>query len=351
MLRTILAITLLTTISVFSFGQEKQYKALTIGFYNLENLFDTLDTETTNDRDFLPNGSYAWNTEKYNNKLEKLAFHIPGIGAKTVKEGPAVLGVCEVENRQVLEDLVKQPGLAAQNYEIIHYQSPDERGIDNGFLYQPELFTPTNHKVYHVILDEKGGERDYTRDVLLVSGLLDGEKMHFLVNHWPSRSGGEARSAPKRIEAAKMNKHIIDSIQNQEDGAKIFTMGDFNDDPVSTSLKKTLAAKKSASSLRKNDLFNPFWAMYKKGYGTTAWRDAWSLFDQIIISESVVNTDSGYKYLRAGRFNPDYALQTKGAYKGYPKRTHAGGEYLNGYSDHFAVYVFLIKEVTGTGVM
>lgn len=345
-IKHILFTTLFGLLLTVSFGQKPKYKVQTIAFYNLENLFDTIRNEEINDIDFTPQGSYGWDSKKYDNKLQNMSSVIPKIGANVIDEGPAILGVCEIENRGVLEDLVAMPGLKERNYQIVHEDSPDERGIDCALLYQADKFTVESHKSFFTKIRDRGGEPDYTRDVLLVTGLLDGERFHFLVNHWPSRSGGEKVSMPNRIASAELNKEIIDSIKLADPTAKIVTMGDFNDDPVSPSMKKVLNAKGNKKLLQEGDLYNPFFTKYKKGFGTTAWRDAWSLFDQIVVSESLVFPDNGgYQYINAGRHNPDHMLQTKGRFKGYPKRTHAGGEYLNGYSDHFPVYIYVAKEV------
>ncbi len=332
---------------LFAAAQNGQYRATTVAFYNLENLFDIYDSEETNDKDFLPQGSYAWNMEKYENKLANMSKVISQIGSDVVSEGPAVIGVCEVENRKVLEDLVATPLLASKEYSIIHFDSPDERGIDNALLYQKRFFIPTNSKAYNVVLEEKeNGDIDYTRDVLLVSGRLNGEKVHFLVNHWPSRSGGEARSQPRRIAAARVNMRIMDSIKQHEPNAKIMVMGDFNDHPNNESIKGVLNTSKKMKKTKEGQLFNPFYKYYKKGLGTTAWRDSWGLFDMIIVSSALINGDPGkLKYYRAGVFRQPWLTQKTGKYKGYPLRTHAGGAYMNGYSDHFAVYVILVREL------
>jgi len=329
-----------------TFAQQKKYKVETIAFYNLENLFDTVRDETINDIDFTPEGSYAWDSKKYNNKLKNMSAVIPKIGANVLDEGPAIIGVCEIENRKVLEDLVAMPGMKERNYKIVHEDSPDERGIDVGFLYQEDKFEVESFESFFTKIPPRGGEEDFTRDVLLVTGLLDGERLHFLVNHWPSRSGGEKASMPNRIASAELNKKIIDSLKADDPKVKVITMGDLNDDPISPSVKQVLDAKGNKKLLRPTDLYNPFYTMYKRGQGTTAWRDAWSLFDQIIITPSLVYAEEGtFQYLKAGRHAPAHMLQSKGNFKGYPKRTHAGGEYLNGYSDHFAVYIYLAKEV------
>ncbi|MEO6760149.1 MAG: hypothetical protein ABIO24_11900, partial [Saprospiraceae bacterium] len=172
------------------------YKVAAIGFYNLENFFDTLDSPITNDADFLPNGRLAWNTVKYVSKQANMAKVISQLATEVSPDGVAMLGVAEVEDRKVLEDLVLQPALKARNYQIVHFDSPDERGIDCAFLYQPKYFKLTSAQPMPVLLiDNKTGVRDFTRDILYVTGLFDGEPIHVMVGHWPSRRGGETGSA------------------------------------------------------------------------------------------------------------------------------------------------------------
>ncbi len=333
----------LSTISLFA--QEKQYQVSCIAFYNLENLFDTIDTPDVNDIEFTPKGGYSWNSMKYNNKLENMSSAISQIGGKYSPNGPVVLGVSEVENKQVLEDLVKMPALKNANYGIVHYDSPDRRGIDVALLYNKEHFTPVKSSPHRLYMDNDTSFR--TRDQLLVEGLLDGETIYVIVNHWPSRSGGEYRSRPKRVAAAALTKQIADSVLNVNKDAKIVIMGDLNDDPTNESCKKTLNAKKKPSQVKEGGLYNTSWSLFAKGVGSLAYRDSWNLFDQIIISYGLLNAESktGYKFWKAHIFNEDFLTQQDGRFKGYPKRTHAGGSYLNGYSDHFPSYIYLVKEL------
>lgn len=341
-MKTILFTFLLLGIHYSSYSQ---YKVHTIAFYNLENIFDTIRNEEINDESFTPQGDVGWNTFKYNNKLENMSKVLSEIGTSSaMKAPPAVIGVCEVENRTVLEDLIHTPALAPYNYAIVHEDSPDERGIDVGFLYREDLFEVESYKSFKTNLPD---EDDKTRDILLVTGKLDGETMHFTVNHWPSRSGGEKISMPNRAAAAKNLRSIIDSLQAENNMAKIISMGDFNDDPVSPSVAKILDAKIKTSKLKRvTDLYNPFYDYYKKGYGTTAWRDAWSLFDMLIITNSLREApEDSFRFIKANRFDPKYLIQQDGRFKGYPLRTHSFGNYLNGYSDHLPVYLYLAKKV------
>ncbi len=324
----------------------KDYKAITVAFYNLENLFDYEDDPLTFDEDRTPNGKDHWTKEIYEAKLANMAKVISEIGLDVAGASPAIIGVSEIENRRVLEDLLNQAPLVKQNYGIIHFESPDRRGIDVAMLYEKKIFTPTQYKTFELLLydDNDRTKRIYTRDQLLVSGMLDGEKIHVIVNHWPSRSGGEERSRPKRIKAAKLNKQIIDSLFSEDPYAKIITMGDLNDDPTSPSVKKILNTEETREDLKMKELYNPMEEMYRKGMGTLAYRDAWNLFDQIILSTEFVKKDfSTYRLYKAGIFNKKYLETPNGQYKGYPFRSFVNG-YTGGYSDHFPVYVFLLKE-------
>ncbi len=344
-------LTLLIFLVSFSlFAQsEKTYKVNTIAFYNLENLFDYEDDPITFDDDRTPDGRDHWTKEIYEAKLKNMAKVISEIGLDVTGTAPAIIGVCEIENRRVLEDLVNQDPLVQKDYGIVHFDSPDRRGIDVALLYQKKVFTPTHYGKHELKIYDNNDEtkRIYTRDQLLVSGMLDGEKIHLIVNHWPSRSGGEARSRPKRIKAAKLNKQIIDSLLSDDPYAKIITMGDFNDDPTSPSIKEVLKAEKKREKVGLKELYNPMEEMYKKGLGTLAWRDGWNLFDQMIISSELLKKDySSYRFYKSGIFNKTYLANPRGRYQGYPYRSFADGGYTGGYSDHFPVYIYLIKETT-----
>ena len=342
----------LLTVLIFTittaFSQEKKaYKVNTIAFYNLENLFDTENDPLTYDDDRTPDGKDHWTEEIYQDKLKNMAKVMAEIGAEVSGSAPTIIGVCETENRKVLEDLVNQETLVEQDYGIIQFDSPDRRGIDVALLYKKKLFTPTHYKAKELLIydDNDKSKRVFTRDQLVVSGVLDGEKIHLIVNHWPSRSGGEKRSRSKRIKAAKLNRQIIDSIFSDDPYAKIITMGDLNDDPSNTSVKDHLNAKRKTSELGIKELYNPMEDLAKQGYGSLAYRDSWNLFDQIIISTELTKKDfSSYRFYQAGIYNKTYLVNAHGRYKGYPYRSFASGSYTGGYSDHFPVYIYLVKE-------
>jgi len=342
---------LLVSLSFFVAGnaqEKKKFKAHTIAFYNLENLFDT-----ENDPDKFDERSPIMEMkgdveEVYKKKVHNMARVIADVGFDVTNNTPAIIGVSEVENIKVLEDLVNDPLLLKKDYGIVHYHSPDARGIDVGLLYQKSLFTPTTTSSRElVIYDDNTRKRVYTRDQLLVTGKFDGEMIHLIVSHWPSRSGGEARSRPKRIAAAKLNKRIIDSLQSIDPYAKIFTMGDFNDDPTNASMKKVLNAKRKKDKVELKGIYNPYENLFKKdGLGTTAYRDAWSLFDQILVTKPLLDRDfSTYRFYKAGIYNKLYLTEKKGRWKGYPKRSFSNGNFTDGFSDHFPVYVYIVKEI------
>ncbi len=327
--------------------KKNDYQLRTIAFYNLENLFDTKNDTLVYDDDRTPEGKDNWTQERYDHKLSQLAKVISQIGSTANKTPPDVLGVCEVENKQVLQDLVNQPILRKYDYGIVHFDSPDERGIDVALLYRKQAFIPTAFESRRLLLSKDDGYRDYTRDQLVVEGVLDNEKIHFIVNHWPSRSGGEARSRPFRLAAAKLNKRIIDSIQRNNSLAKIISMGDFNDDPVDPSFKRILQVKGKKKQLDSMSLFGPMEKPFRKGEGSLAYRDKWNLFDQIYMTANLVSkTTETYQFWKAGIFTPNYLVDPQGKYKGYPLRTYAGGSYIGGFSDHFPVYVYLIRQVS-----
>ncbi|MDA9803858.1 endonuclease/exonuclease/phosphatase family protein [Flavobacteriaceae bacterium] len=343
---SLLIVLIFTITTVFS-QEKKAYKVNTVAFYNLENLFDTENDPLTYDDDRTPDGKDHWTEEIYQDKLKNMAKVMAEIGAEVSGSAPTIIGVCETENRKVLEDLVNQETLVEQDYGIIQFDSPDRRGIDVALLYKKKLFTPTHYKAKELLIydDNDKSKRVFTRDQLVVSGMLDGEKIHLIVNHWPSRSGGEKRSRSKRIKAAKLNRQIIDSIFSDDPYAKIITMGDFNDDPTNPSVKDHLNAKRKANNLAIKELYNPMEDLAKQGYGSLAYRDSWNLFDQIIISTELTKKDfSSYRFYKAGIYNKTYLVNAHGRYKGYPYRSFASGSYTGGYSDHFPVYIYLVKE-------
>jgi len=344
-------------------AQEKQYKVHTVAFYNFENLFDTINNPNI-DEEWTPTGLQRWTSKKYSQKLENLSKVLMQIGTNDQqKEAPTFIGCSEVENQGVLEDLIKQPNLIKIDYGIVHFDSPDRRGIDVGLLYQKKHFKPTSFINIPLIIyrdntnekDKKEKENDddktevginnrvYTRDILLVTGFLDGEEINIMVNHWPSRSGGEKKSSPFREAAGRLDRKIMDSIYKVNPEAKIICMGDLNDGTYNKSVKEGIGAKLKKSEVKQFGVYNPFEQMYKDGNASLFYRDAGDIFDQIMVSETLIKEDySSFRYWKAGIYNKSFLIQTTGQYKGYPLR-HSANDV--GYSDHFPVYVYLIKEV------
>lgn len=344
---TLLVISLVLLIISLSttqaFAQDRKATLACIAFYNVENLFDTIDSPGIRDQEYTPEGSKQWDSEKYWDKIEKLARVIAEIGTELTPDGPAIVGLAEVENKLVLNDLVNDPQIRNRAYRIVHYDSPDRRGVDVALIYQPKYFTYLSSKPYLFV--PEGRENFFSRDVLLVSGLFHGEPMHILVNHWPSRRGGERRSRPLRNAAAQLNRHIVDSLMQADPKAHILVMGDFNDDPINESMKVHLNTGWDRKKLKEGQLYNPFYDFYRRGIGTLAWRDSWNLFDMIVMSQTLLTEDkSTYTFMRAGVFNRRYLVQPEGRFAGYPFRTHAGDTYLGGYSDHFPVYLYIVRE-------
>ncbi len=348
-------------------AQQKKFAVHTVAFYNLENLFDTINNPN-NDEEWLPSGAQNWTSAKYHQKLHNLARVLSEIGTGENPNSPTFIGGSEIENRGVLEDLIKEPALAVHDYGIVHYDSPDKRGIDVALLYQKKFFKPTSSVNIPLLIyrnDSKIKEKNsnetaedkadkdlievavdnrvYTRDVLLVTGLLDGEEVNIIVNHWPSRSGGEKKSSPFREAAGRLDRKIMDSIYKINPNAKILNMGDLNDGTYNKSVKEGVGAKLKKEEVKQFGVYNPFEEMAVKGNASLFYRDAGDIFDQIMVSETLIQKDySSFRYWKAGIYNKPFMIQTTGQYKGYPLR-HSISE--PGFSDHFPVYLYLIKEV------
>jgi hypothetical protein len=391
-------LTLFVLLFSLNVSAQQKFKAAAVGFYNLENLFDTevsagfidgtkspedqtyhtsvsvneisgLDTVAYKGRytyqdlagkkiirplilqaeEFSPNGKKVWTQERYNQKLKNLSEVISLLGKDQTNDAPVIVGITEIENREVVEDLIAQPALKKYDYGIVHFNSFDARGIDVGLIYQKSRFKVITAKPYEVEIFNDNGYRSYTRDILRVTGLLDGEEITFLVNHWPSRSGGEQASMPRRKKAAEVMKAIFDEIRAENPKAKIIAMGDFNDDPVSPSIKQVLNTEGKKDKVKEGDIFNPMEAMFKKGMGTLGYRDSWNLFDQFIVTGSLVDQDKKfetYKMFKTEIFSAPYLITPEGQYKGYPFRMYGGDTYYaKGYSDHFPIYTVLLREM------
>ncbi len=308
-IRILIFLVFISSITTFGQKKEKQFNIRTIAFYNVENLFDTINDPDKND-EASPIMELKGNRSKvYWSKMDNMAMVISKIGLEKTNTGPAIIGLSEVENRSVLEDLIANDHLKDIHYGIIHFDSPDRRGVDVALLYQKRYFKPISEKNYELRMWDEKGRRVYTRDQLLVSGILDGELIHIIVNHWPSRSGGELKSRPKREKAAWLTGQIIGDIKKDDPNAKIIIMGDLNDDPNNSSLKKVLKAKGKKKEVRDGDIFNPMEDMFRRGFNTLGYRDNINLFDQILISSSLLTTSGDYdtyKMFKTNIFNPHF---------------------------------------------
>lgn len=315
-------------------------KTLRVAFYNVENLMDTLDDPVKDDAEFLPGSRIAWTSERYEVKLDHLAKVIKDLSAG---QPIAILGLCEVENRRVVEDLVRSPQIMPFNFGIIHHESPDERGIDNAMLYDARQFKPLTTS--YLPINFPFAPDDFTRDIIYVKGICPkskGDTLHVFINHWPSRSEGQEVSEPKRIFAAGVLKSVTDSVLRINPGALILVMGDLNDEPSDKSLTEGLKALPPAEKPAGTSLYNLMYPLFKEGKGTLYYKD-WDLFDQIIISGNMWNNLKGIHFTggRGSIFSPDYLLFTNKEGLSRPNRT-AAKDYYGGYSDHLPVYIDLI---------
>jgi len=317
------------------FNKDKVSNYFTVAFYNLENLFDTFDDKFTHDDDFLPKAEKQWTPKRYKKKLRKLGQVISQIGAKTSGEIPAIVGLAEVENRLVVKDLIQSRGLKDYPLDLVHFDSPDDRGIDVALIYNTDYFKVENTEVFPLLLFDENDRRDNTRDILLVEGFLNDEKIHIIVNHWPSRREGLEISEPKRLTASSKVIEIMDLIKEKDATAKVIIMGDFNDNPSDKSIKQLSQS---------HDLYNPMETLLSYTRGTLNYRSEWNLFDQILFTTNFFEyKPNSHSFSKANIFDADFLKQFKGRYKGNPFRTYVGRTYKGGFSDHFPVYIHLKK--------
>lgn len=346
-MRRIMLATAMLAVMIFVSGQlaaaEKvnpaKYKVYGVAFYNLENLFDTINNNGNYDLEFSPAGARQWDGRKYWSKINRLAECIAAMSGKTTPNGPAVIGISEIENRSVVEDLVRAEPIRRNMYQVVHHDSPDRRGVDVGLIYNPRLFkllNVTNHRL----------DIGYpTRDQMCVVGEMGGDTVAVIVNHWPSRLNGKDKSSPTREKAAALCKSISDSLWRVNPNIGVIIMGDMNDDPMDPSCAKVLEARRDPEGVAAHGFFNPWWKLLDKGIGTLAYKGAWNLFDQIIVSGNLLEQNtSGLRYWRCQVNNFEFLKDTEGSRQGYPKRTFSGGVWLDGYSDHYPTEIFLIKE-------
>lgn len=338
---------LLLMVSTTSFAQQKKYSLYAVGFYNLENLFDTCHDEGKNDYEFLPTGSYKWDGLKYSHKLNNMSQVLGEMGTDMLpKIGCTFIGVSEVENHKVLDALLEREPLKSRGWQYCHIEGPDRRGVDCALFYNPSLFTVRNVKLVPYVQTLAKDSAFKTRGFLTVSGTLAGEHVTVIVNHWPSR----AASSFYREQAGREVRELKDSLQRDDPNVKIFIMGDMNDDPTNKSMADALGARQNIKDVEDGGLYNPWWnILVKEGTGTLMYKGSWNLFDQIVMSSPLLNRNgekdyTSLKFYKNQIFRRDYLFQTEGKYKGGMKRTTAGGVWLDGYSDHLPTIVYLLKE-------
>ena len=336
---------------------EKGKRNYVIGFYNLENLFDTYNDPAKNDEEFLPEGKNKWTEAKYAKKLHNMASVIRTM-ADANGRFHTILGVSEIENRLVLEDLVSQPEIADANYQIVHYDGPDRRGVDVALLYKPEQFTYINSEsipftfegsAIEFAMNREQQDNFRTRDILMVHGTIDGEHFAFYVAHLPSRIGGKGGDLRSRGGEIIYN-HALGMMEKYP-GIKIAVMGDMNDNPTDDSMAVYLHGKENPQEVGKTDFYSPFLSMYKQGFGSLAYQGEWSIYDLILINENLLNAPEGGLKIRTADkkghygvvFRRPFTVTQKGQYKGYPFRTFSNGSFIGGYSDHFPTYIVVSK--------
>lgn len=324
--------------SIASKESEKELisaKGHPILFYNVENLFDTKDNPKTSDEEFTPDGFKKWSEDRYNDKLGKLAKVILASG----KKAPVLIGLAEIENRKVVEDLVTTNEMKKTKYKVVHEESPDNRGIDVALVYDSERFLYIKHQSYRV--DFPWDATIKSRDILMVQGVLAGnDTVNIFVNHWPSRRKGKEASEPKRMQAAKKLKEAIEAIKKSNPNAKILCMGDFNDHPSDNSLMKGLGAGEYNAP---SELINLMLPLEKDGLGSHNYRGEWGMLDQIIVSSSFIKSKSGniIKDKKAHILKEEWMLYYNDKGEASPSKTYGGPNYYGGYSDHLPVYVIL----------
>jgi len=314
---------------------KKAKDSCAIAFYNVENLFDTRNNPHTFDDDFLPDSNKKWNENRFRKKIKKLGRVIANIGRSETQQAPVLIGLAEVENEKVLQDLIQSKFLKEENYNYIHFDSLDERGIDTALLYREDCFSVNFSKAHSFSIVNETGDKDYTRDVLHVEGVIKDTTIHVLVNHWPSRRSGVSETAYKRMAASEKNKEVIAQIIKEDSEARIIVMGDFNDNPNNESVKNVMTC----------GLYNPMEILLTKYQGTLNYKGDWNLFDQILMSYNFLKPHSNsFQFQTAKIYHPKEIQQYKGRFKGNPFRTYLGNKYLGGFSDHFPVYtIFTIN--------
>ncbi|TYA60102.1 endonuclease/exonuclease/phosphatase family protein [Formosa maritima] len=307
----------------------------TIAFYNTENLFDIYDSEKTIDSDLTPTADKRWTAKRFRKKINNIGFTIANIGKDETNKHPALIGLAEVENGSVINNLILSSHLKSYNYNYVHYNSKDERGIDVALVFDPSVFKVESSQPFSIKLFNNAGKPDYTRDILLVTGVLEGVKIHIILNHWSSRRAGTKETEHKRLAASNKVGEIISNLKNTDNQSKIIVMGDFNEDPFSYNVKRLVDGFQ---------LYNPMEKLRSYSRGTSNHNRQWNVFDQIFFTDNLFNPqESSLQFENADIFDADFLKNPRGKYKGTPFRTYVGKKYHGGYSDHFPVYITLKK--------
>ena len=328
-----------------SFDDSPRNNRARVVFYNVENLFDTEKDSIAADESYTPEGSNRWTKYRYWKKIGNLSKVIVAVGGWDL---PEIVGLCEIENRRVLVDLTRSQALNDGNYGIVHYDSPDRRGIDVAMIYRKDRFRVIHSEPVLVNFPEEPTSK--TRDILYVNGVFpfSDDTLHVFVNHWPSRYGGYAATISKRNRAAEILRNKVDSLYNVNVNARILIMGDLNDYPSDESLVKFLRALPNGESAQKRDVINLMYPIHKEGkYGSHKYQDHWGILDQIIVSEALFNNKTGLRVhqQKAHIFRAPFLLEKDETYLGYKVfRTFAGFRYLGGFADHLPVFTDIIDE-------
>jgi len=310
-----------------------QENLFSLAFYNAENLFDYKDDTHTLDSDYTPSGKKKWGQYRYQHKINKIGKVISKIGTDNCVFPPVLVGLAEVETKQVAVDILNSETLRYLNYDCVHYESPDERGIDVALLFNKDFFELTHSEAIPINVYEPNGVKDETRDILYIKGNLYGETTHVFVNHWPSRRKGVNKTHLKRITLAKILLERTQDILANDVDAKILIMGDFNDDPSSESISKYLVS---------DHITNPMENLHQPKKGSLTHNGMWHLFDQILHSKAYT-VSKGIQHIKSEIFNPEFLTDWTGRSKGEPLRTYIGKFYRGGFSDHFPVYSIFKK--------
>lgn len=320
-----------------------QQVVASIAFYNVENLFDAEKDAYAQDGDFAPGGRNGYTLSIYKKKLRNIADVLSRMGAGILPEGPALVGLAEVENKKVLSDLLQQEPLRHKKWKFLHYDAKDPRGIEVALLYDPARFKVLESRPLPMLPGPHGGN-SLSRDILYVQGILLKDTVHVLVNHWPSRRQRSARAENNRMRAAAENRKQIDKLLAKSPRAKIVVMGDFNDNPTDLSIVRVLKAGHDKSTMASDGLYNPWYELFESGKGTSGFQRGWCLFDQILLSKSFVTEEgNGLAYKSASIFDPPFLKQPAGRDKGKPYRSFSSYKWTGGYSDHFPVILYLSR--------